>query len=310
MNIVTSIKAASRIRRGIVLSIGNFDGLHRAHAKILGWAVAEARRTGGEAWALTFSNHPLEVLKGRRPSLLTTTKEKIELLRGTGLDGVLLLRFTKAFSRLTGRDFIRALCGRMKVRTICVGGNFLFGSSNKGDAGLLRRTGLEFGFRLKSFPVLRDRRSGAVISSSEVRVLLAKGLVDDANRLLGRPYSVTATVVKGRRLGRKIGFPTLNFDPKDPGLAAKLLPRHGVYATETSFPGRKGPGHRGLTFVGPNFGTGRMTVETHLTDFSGDAYGRTATVRFLKFIRPPRVFRSEEALRQAIRDDINISRRL
>jgi riboflavin kinase/FMN adenylyltransferase len=231
--------------------------------------------------------------------------------------------FTKAFGKLSGRDFVRRLCHLMKVHTICVGGNFLFGSSHKGDRGdilLLRRTGREYGFRLKVFPVLRDRRSGSVISSSAIRGLLAKGRIAEANRLLGKPYSITAEVVRGRRLGRKLGFPTLNFNPKEPGLSAKLLPKDGVYATETTLSGGGKRYHReryhrersfrGLTYIGPKFGTGRLTVETHLPDFRGNAYGRTATVRFLNFIRGPKTFRTAEALRLAMRNDINFSRRL
>ena len=310
MKIVTSIQAASRIRRKVFLSIGNFDSCHRVHAEILKWTAGEARRTGGEAWALTFSNHPLMVLKGRRPALLSTTKEKLELLGKTGLTGVLLIRFTKAFSRLSGQEFIGRLCGLMNIHTVCVGDNFLFGSSNKGDTFLLDRSGREYGFRLKTFPVRRDGRSGAVVSSSAIRVFLAKGRIAEANRFLGRPYSVAATVVRGRQLGRKLGFPTLNFDPGELARSSKLLPKDGVYATETSLSGGSERLIRGLTYVGPKFGTARMTVETHLLDFSGNAYGRTATVRFLKFIRGPRTFRSAEALRAGIRNDINISRRL
>jgi len=303
MNIITSINAASRIKSRVVLSIGNFDGLHRAHARILKWTVREARRIGGEAWVLTFSNHPVEILERIKPRLLATREEKLERLERMGLDGVLLVKFTKSFSRLSGREFIGRLCGLMKIAAVCVGDNFLFGSVNKGDTALLAGAGRELGFRLKTFPVLRNGRSG-IISSSAIRRLVGLGRVDEARRLLGRPYSITMKVVRGKKLGRKIGIPTLNFDPAEPSKASKLIPADGVYRTETVLSGGDGGVRKGLTYVGPSFGKKRKTIETHLSRFSGNAYGRTAEVRFLEFLRKPRTFRTLTALESGIRRDI------
>ena len=304
MNVITSIESASRIRREVVLSIGNFDGLHRAHSRILEWTVRQARKTGAEAWALTFSNHPLEILKGKGPRLLTTAEEKLEYFRQAGLTGVLLVPFTRRFSRLRPQDFLGLLARAMRIRFICVGDNFLFGSANRGDPGLMARTGKKLGFLLKTFPVLKDGKTGTIISSSAIRGLLAKGRVEEARRLLGRPYSLTAAVVKGKRLGRRLGFPTLNFDLDEVGKSGKAVPHDGVYRTETVIEGRKSGRWPGLTYIGRKFPTKSRTIETHLSGFRSDAYGLRATVRFLEFVRKPKVFRTEGGLRTAVRKDI------
>ena len=306
MNIATSFQSAGRTGNGIVLSIGNFDGLHRAHARILAWTVRTAKRMKAEAWALTFSNHPAEILKGRKPTLLSPLDEKLDLLSGTGLDGVLLLRFTPKLSRMSAEDFLGLLCRKMRIRAVCVGRNFLFGSSNRGTPGLLRKWSGQRGFGLKVFPVLKDRQTGKIVSSTAIRTLIAEGKVDTAAKLLGRPYSLSAGIVPGRKLGRTIGYPTINFDPA--GLTRKLVPLDGVYITETTLSGSRGS-RRGLTYIGPVLGTGRRTIETHLLDYKGSDRG-TATVRFLKFVRRPRNIRTPEDLRKRIRRDIILSRRL
>ena len=182
---------------------------------------------------------------------------------------------------------------------ICVGENFYFGKGNKGDAAFLKAYEEKLQYKLKSFPLLRDWRLGITVSSSNIRSLLLKGEPEKAKRLLGYSYSITSEVVQGERLGRTIGFPTMNFDIN---CINKLIPKDGVYKVNVRIGSLK---KSGMTYIGPKTVQKKQkrVFETWLKDYSGNLYGKKLAVEFEAYIRPPIKFRSVEKLKDQIRKD-------
>jgi riboflavin kinase/FMN adenylyltransferase len=294
-------------RRGTVVTIGNFDGVHRGHQRILRAVCSCARALGAASVAVTFDPHPLKLLRpAAAPPLLSTLRQRLAALRDAGLDAVLLLRFDRALSRLSPRAFVeRVLVGRLRARAVVVGENFRFGHRHAGDIALLRQLGREFGFEVDVVPPLVVR--GEVVSSTAVRRAIAEGRVEAARRLLGRPFALTGKAVRGAGRGRRLVFPTLNLDWEQ-----EVLPRPGVYAAEVVLrgPSPRAAGNRrykAATNVGlrPTFGGRRMTVESHLLGFSGASLpGGTVEVRFAKRLRGEKRFRGPAALRAQVARDI------
>jgi riboflavin kinase/FMN adenylyltransferase len=299
MKLYGSLNGVSGIKDRIVLVIGNFDGLHRGHVKIIRYAVKEARKNRAKCFALTFSNHPACVLKGVEPLLLQTKEEKVNMLEKLGVDGLLLLKFTKAFARQSPRQFLKKLSSRLRIIRICVGENFFFGKGNSGNISTLSQLGQELGFRLVAFPLLKDRMSHSVISSTVIRKSLLAGEPEKAARLLGYPYSIASVVVAGERLGNRMGFPTANFSISR---IRKMLPAEGVYAARIRI-GNKA--RSGLAYVGPKSvgGKKRRVFETWIKDWKTPLYGKTIRVDFLSYLRAPRKFNSPAELLVQIRKD-------
>lgn len=294
-----SVNGVSGIKDRIVLVIGNFDGLHRGHVRIIRYAVKEARKNRAKCFALTFSNHPACVLKGVEPLLLQTNEEKVNMLEKLGVDGLLLLKFTKAFARQSPRQFLSKLSSRLRIIKICVGENFFFGKGNSGDIGTLSRLGQELGFGLVAFPLLTDSKSRSVISSTVIRKSLLAGEPEKATRLLGYPYSISSVVVAGEKLGSSIGFPTANFSISK---IRKMIPAEGVYASTIRIGNET---RSGLAYVGPKTvgGKKRQVFETWIKDWEKPLYGKTIRVEFLSYLRAPRKFGSPAELLVQIRKD-------
>jgi riboflavin kinase/FMN adenylyltransferase len=231
-----------------------------------------------------------------------TVEERNSALNREGLDGVVLLPFTRELAGMSAENFLRTVCRRLRPRAICVGENFYFGAGGQGDTDFLERRASEYGYRLKVFPVLKS--AGQICSSSLVRKHLSAGRVDMAARILGRPYEATGRVIRGEGQGHGFGYPTANLDPDAIG---KLLPRDGVYETRVAFGPTTGRNRRfrpGATFIGPRFGSGVQAFETFIPGFRGNLYGRTLTVRFLRFLRKPEKFRTAGALIHRIQRDV------
>lgn len=298
MKVVTSLSKVPREDRGAVLALGAFDGLHRGHLLLIRWAVRQARRSGVRSYVLTFANHPDQVLKGTAPERLMTGQERSETLAAEGIDGLVVLGFSRRFASWSPQEFLRRVWEAFRPSAICVGSNFRFGAGGRGTPRLLRRFLDERGGRVHVVPVLKDQ--GRPVSSSRIRSLVRQGRMAEAARLLGRPYTVAGRVISGAGQGHRLGFPTANLDPMAVG---KLLPRHGVYATEAR-PEGEVRWRRAVTFVGPRFGTDALCLETHIPGWRGHLRGRRLEVRFLRFLRPPRKFRTAAALSRAIADDV------
>ena len=281
-----------------VVALGNFDGVHVGHQAILRIAIEHARAAGGSALALTFDPLPAKVLNpDRAPRLILTPEDKHELLRSFGLDSVIVLTFSRELSMLTPEEFVREyLRRRIGARVVVVGHNVSFGHARAGNAVVMRQLGGEFGFETSVVgPIERD---GIVVSSTQVREMIAAGNMQRTAILLGRPHFLRGPVVHGRERGRTIGFPTANIQSR-----TECLPPDGVYATRLVLEDGAYPS---ITNIGmrPTFNEPQRTIEAHIFDFSRDIYGREVMLEIAERIRPERKFESAQALAAQIASDL------
>jgi len=286
-----------------VLALGNFDGLHRGHRKILDRLARVADERNATSVVMTFDPHPPRVVRpDKAPPLLMTKAQKLEALQRAGVDGVAIVRFTPDLSRWDPETFVRAvLVDWLGVAEVWVGANFLFGHNRAGNFSMLRALGGRYGFRTGQIDPVRYK--DFVVSSTRIRRLISEGRVDEAGALLGHSYYVDGSVIRGDQRGRTIGFPTANLCTDN-----ELLPPHGVYATTTTIAGIV---HRSVTNIGvrPTIDTsGRATVETHIFDIDRDLYGVSIRVGFVQRLRDERAFASVELLRAQIAADCTRAR--
>jgi riboflavin kinase/FMN adenylyltransferase len=288
-----------------IVSVGNFDGVHRAHAYVLGEIVRRARESGGKAVAVTFEPHPARIL---RPDsglkLLTPLPEKLRLLEGTGIDAVLILPFGRDLSLMTPRQFVeRILKKKLHAREVHEGYNFRFGHKAAGDVNLLAQFGTEMGFEVKVYP--EQKRRGEPVSSSHIRKLIGEGRVSRARHLLARAFSVLGTPGRGRGYGSKYTVPTINLARHE-----ELVPRDGVYITWTRVGSER---FDSVTNIGnrPTFGADSFAIETHLLNFYPIDLTPESEVEicFLDRLREEIKFPSVEALREQIARDVKKARR-
>jgi riboflavin kinase/FMN adenylyltransferase len=290
---------------GPVLALGNFDGLHRGHAKIIDRVRRRAGERGGTPAAMTFDPHPPRVVRpDRAPALLMTTEQRLEALARAGMQGIAVVRFTQEMSGWDPETFVRTvLVEWLHVVEVWVGANFLFGHDRTGTFSVLRILGARYGFRAEKIDAVRYK--DFVVSSTRIRRLIAEGRVDEAGALLGHHYFIDGTVIHGAARGREIGFPTANLETRN-----ELLPPAGVYATTASV---KGIAYPSVTNIGtrPTFGEGdRLHVETHLLDASRDLYDATVRLSFVQRLRDERAFPDVDALRAQIDADCRAAKRL
>lgn len=287
-----------------VLALGNFDGLHRGHLKIIERVRRGAVEHGGTPMAMTFDPHPPRVVRpDKAPPLLMTKTQRLDALHRAGIACIAVVRFTRELSQWQPEAFVRTvLVDWLRVSEVWVGANFLFGHERAGNFSLLRTLGQRYGFRAEKIDPVRYK--DFVVSSTRIRRLIAEGRMDEAGALLGHQYSIDGTVVEGRHRGREIGFPTANLET-----ANELVPPHGVYATTTTIDGIL---HPGLTNIGvrPTFGETTPTIETHLLRYTGDLYGRKVTVSFVQRLRDERRFEDVDALKAQIEADQRRAERL
>ena len=282
------------------LALGVFDGVHVGHRAVIARAVEAARNQGGKAFVVTFDPHPIRVIAPEKApaSLLATLDEKAAVVKALGVDGLLVIHFDMAFSKMDAEEFVRKLLAA-DVRTIAVGEDWRFGSKRSGDVAMLRRMGGELGFQLEAVPpVMWD---GERISSTRIRQAIRDGNFDAVEEMLGRPYELYGTVIEGRKLGRELGFPTANLR-----VGERQTPRDGVWAVKVDGVGR------GVANLGtrPTVDGGERLLEVHVLGFSGDLYGKELRVSFRKFLRPERKFGSVDELREQIGRDAEEAGRL
>ena len=284
------------------LAAGVFDGVHIGHQEVIGRAVRTAAEEGGLAGLLTFDPHPIRVCApGKAPtSLLETLDHKARIVRDLGVGLFIALHFDEALAAMGADEFIARLM-QAPVRTLTVGEDWRFGHDRRGDVPMLRRAAEQFGFRLDAVPpVMLD---GERISSTRIRQAIRDGNLEAAARMLGRPYAVSGKVVPGEQLGRTLGFPTANLATAD-----CQLPPDGVWAVRVTDPA--GQVWDGVASLGirPTLGGKPRLLEAHLFGFSGDLYGRSLEVRFMKFLRPEMPFPSLDTLRTQIGIDCQAAR--
>lgn len=284
--------------RRAVISVGNFDGLHLGHQKILREVIACAQQQKAIAGVITFDPHPLKVLRpGNAPPLVETIGQRIERFAAIGLEAALVLPFDRALAELTPEQFVRrVLVEELKTAEVLVGQNFRFGHRQQGHVDTLRDLGQRFAFSVQIVePVIIDNE---FVSSSGVRSAIAEGRVSHAAHLLGRPFTLTGEIIRGAGRGSAVLFPTLNLEP-----VQELLPKVGVYATEACVEGRW---YRSATNVGfrPTFDGTLLGIESHLLNFSRELTKGHMEVRFCERLRDERKFSGVAELRAQIACDL------
>ncbi len=288
-----------------ILALGNFDGLHRGHIKIIERVRRVATERAATALVMTFDPHPPRVVRpDKAPPLLMTKAQRLEGIERAGLDGVAVVRFTPELSRWDPETFVRTvLVEWLHASEVWVGANFLFGHDRAGNFSMLRSLGARYGFRTEKIDPVRYK--DFVVSSTRIRRLISEGRVDEAGALLGHPYSVDGVVVAGDQRGRQIGFPTANLATEN-----ELIPPNGVYAAIVRLDGVIYPA---VTNVGvrPTFGDSTQTmIEAHLIDVNPDLYGQTLRLGFIQRMRDERRFDGIDALKAQIAADVAKARTL
>ena len=290
-------------RGPLSIAIGIFDGVHIGHQALIRQAAERAREHGGTPLATTFHPLPIQVLApGAPPSVLTDIDDRLRLLHAAGAHDVVVFHFTKEFSEQEEDEFVRRVAQAGDVRQIFVGEDFRFGHDRRGDIRTLRSAGPQYGFEvIVATPVTLD---GGIVSSTRVRNALLAGDVENAARLLGRPYSVRGTVVQRAKRGRALGFPTINLAiPPE-----RLLPRDGIYAMSVHVRDQEVAAAASLG-VRPTFGGGDRTLEAYLLDWEGDVYGDKIEAAFVKRVRDELRFASSAELSAQIARDVEETRR-
>lgn len=289
-----------------VVTIGNFDGIHIGHQKILKTLKDKANAIGGTPTVITFDPHPLKVLApDREIKMITNLEDKLELLKQNDIGAVVIINFTKEFAGTEADEFISdILYERLAIKAVVVGHGYVFGKAKKGTTELLRRRGKRFGFAVT---VVRYKMHGQnVASSSRIRKLLQKGRVSETAELLGRAYHINGTVVRGTGRGTRIlSIPTANIHTNN-----DIIPLDGVYAGKLSFLNQDSKKtYDAVVNIGnnPTFGNDSRTCEAHLMDFSGDLFDSSVRLHFIRRIRDEKRFDTPEKLRQQILIDINVA---
>lgn len=302
MKVFQSSAAASAFcKKGSVVTIGNFDGIHLGHQALVKKAVAEARRKKIKSVVLTFEPHPVQVLAPQvAPLRLNTPRQKLEMLQKLKVDTVVIEKFTATFARQSALDFFnKCLIQRLKCRTILVGYNFTFGAKRQGTIETLEVLGFQsrVGIRIVE-PYLAHK---TLVSSSLIRKLVGEGKMEEATRLLGRHFYLEGIVEKGFQRGSQIGIPTINLKTQQ-----ECLPQSGVYATWTQI-GKKI--FKSVTNVGsnPTFGNQSLSVETHVLHFNKRIYGKSVSVLFVKKLRDEIKFAHADDLKKQISRDIKLA---
>jgi riboflavin kinase/FMN adenylyltransferase len=284
-----------------IVTIGTFDGVHLGHQKIIRHLVELKKKQGGEIVLFTFAPHPRKVLFPEQTDLklITTTEEKCDLLQQFGVDHVLVFPFTKAFSQMNAQNYISDIIAKgLKTKTLVIGYDHRFGSNREGNIDTLKELAPVYGFRVEEIPAQEINQLN--ISSTRIRKAIDEGDIQTANEFLGYSFFVTGTVVKGKQLGRTIGYPTANIFVDN---ADKLIPKIGVYAVKVVL---KEMTYKGMLNVGINPTTdsdNNIKIEVNIFDFDQDIYGETLKVEFVKRIRNEEKFANLDELKQALAND-------
>ncbi|MEC4727811.1 bifunctional riboflavin kinase/FAD synthetase [Shewanella sp. D64] len=300
MELIRGINNILPAHHGCVLTIGNFDGVHRGHAEVISKLVKKARQLNVPATLMTFEPQPQEMFRGdSAPARLSTLRDKIVLLEELGIDRLVCINFNAKFAEMSAEDFIEKLLVKaLGVKYLVVGDDFCFGKERMGNFDMLRSSGEKHQFAVVSTQsfLLGDKR----VSSTEIRELLAKGKMEQARRLLGHPFTLSGRVAHGEEIGRTIGFPTANI-----ALKRQVSPVRGVFAVRLYWD--NSDVYDGVANVGfrPTVNGQKCQLEVHIFDFDGDLYGRNIEVELVAKIRDEQPFQSLEALKKQINNDAN-----
>jgi len=299
MNIIFEpINTIGQFQKQCGIGLGNFDGVHIGHAKLINTLVKECKSRGLKSIVYTFDKHPENIIRRKLITpQITTNKKKIELMYNFELDYLYFASFDEYFSRLHAEDFVKkVLVDKFGISLAVVGHDYRFGFRGTGDVKLLEKLGEKYGFKVIVIqPVIYEDN---IVSSTYIRKYLIHGEISNATKMLGRNYSIQGLVIHGRKLGTRIGVPTANLLPEK----YLVLPRNGVYLTKTLVNGTL---YKSITNIGknPTFNLDTISVETHIIDFEEDLYSQMIEVFFYKWIRGERKFKGIEELKlQLIKD--------
>ncbi len=306
MKLIENIEHIDKPFSNAVITIGNFDGVHIGHQALFHEVIEKADLLGSTSLAMTFEPHPIRVLKNNgHPPLLTPLNQKIELIAKSGIDALVCIPFTREFAAITAKEFVYdVLLGRIGMRIIVVGQDYTFGKNRQGNLNLLKSYAEAFDFEVDVVdwvPMSNDRPQR--ISSTRIRKMLLDGDVQNAQKLLGRPYQVSGSVVPGRNRGGKLlGFPTANIQLTD-----ELCPKTGIYAVSVNCLGKR---HLGVANIGysPTFDNQEFTIEVHVLDFDSDLYDKPITIKFIEWIRDEIKFSGISELSDQIARDVETAR--
>ena len=284
-----------------VLTIGNYDGIHTGHQKIIEQVVEKARKESGTAMLMTFDPHPLSILKpDTYTRLITPLHLKKQLIEKCGIEVMFVVPFNEQFKGIAPEAFIKEILVKaLGVKSIIVGYDFTFGKGGTGNIGLLKQMGQEYGFSFEAVPAITI--DGEKIGSNKIRKLIMNGEVERAARFLGRPHMIEGIVVRGENRGKGMGFPTINLDT-----FAELVPKNGVYVTEVKVEGTRMPSVTNIGF-NPTFGGKKFLMETHILNFSRDLYDQEVIIYFHNHIRDEMKFKSIDELKERITMDVALA---
>ncbi|MGM0508248.1 MAG: bifunctional riboflavin kinase/FAD synthetase [Fusobacteriota bacterium] len=300
MEVIEGIENINENYENVCLALGTFDGIHLGHKTVINGAIKKAEEIGGTSIVFTFSPHPLNIIRSSSgPKLINTKEEKIRLLEGLGVDKVIFANFTIEFSELHPSQFIRnILRDTLHVKELYVGFNYTFGKKGKGTTDYLQDINKEC--EINIHVVSPVKKEDEIISSTKIREYISNGNLKKAKELLGYNYSVSGKVIKGQRIGRKIGFPTANLR-----MVNKVYPPYGVYGVKL-YIGSSPKTYYGIMNIGrnPTLKPDEHSLEVHIFNFNKNIYGEKIEIELLEFIREEKEFESKEELVNQIETDI------
>lgn len=298
MNVINNFKKLN-ISKNTVVTIGNFDGVHIGHQDIINRTISIGKEKELKSLLFTFSNHPVNFFSNEHIKNLMTIEDKCKLIRNMGIEVVINIPFDKPIIDLTPEEYAKdILVEKLKAKEIVIGHDFRFGKNRGGDGSVLREFGDKYGFNVN---IIDPIKIGNIrVSSSFIRKMINEGKVERVDKFLGRPYEIKGLVVHGKKLGRKLGFPTINLDIDN----NILTPKTGVYYTKVKI---EDTFYDGATNIGynPTIENSSFSVETHIIDFDGDLYKKDATIYFIERIRNEKKFSSIDKLKAQMDKDIN-----
>ena len=305
MTVITDLGELEKPLRNPVLTIGNFDGVHRGHLVLFDRVKKLAGDIRGQSVVMTFEPHPIKVVKpGNGPKLITPVEQKLKLIDAAGIDVILCLPFNREFAAISAHDFVQdLLVKKIGVKEIVVGYDYNFGSGRQGNIDLLRKMGNDLGFNIHVVDPIH--LNNTLVSSTSIRNLVQEGNISEAKRLLGRDYQISGVVKTGMgRGGRELGFPTANLTPVD-----ELIPKKGVYAVKAYINDVE---YNGVCNIGvnPTFGGTSLSIETYILDFSRYIVGEKFTIKFISRLRDEETFKSRDELARQIEKDVARARKV
>lgn len=298
MTIIKSLDEVINVENTVV-TIGNFDGIHKGHIKLIKEAVKEAKMKNYKSVVFTFENHPMRYFRADSIKHIITNEEKIKIFKGLGVDIVFMIPFDEYMTKISATDFVKTILHeKLKCKMVIVGHDFTFARNKEGNASLLESLGENYNMKVKVIEPIKIK--GRRVSSSYIRNLINDGNVSEIKDFLGRNYFLEGEVIHARKIGRTIGFPTANLKAED----KLIVPKNGIYAVKVYI---KNKVYYGATNIGynPTVNGKSLSIETNIIDFDEEIYGQVIKVEFLDRIRDEKKFNSLDELKSQLRKDVN-----